>query len=127
MPRPSRRCASRAPGIRKLDDRAFAIEGDLTIKDQTHPVVLDAELLGTVTGMQGGRVTAVSAQTKISRKDWGLTWNVALESGGWLVGDEIGIHMEFELVAPVVAQPTERATGHGQILCPGVRAPCPRE
>jgi polyisoprenoid-binding protein YceI len=89
--------------IRKLDERAFAIEGDLTIRDQTHPVVLDAELLGTVTGMQGGRVTAVSAQTKISRKDWGLTWNVALESGGWLVGDDIGVNIEFELVAPAVA------------------------
>jgi polyisoprenoid-binding protein YceI len=97
-------------GIRKLDDRAFAIEGDLTIKDQTHPVVLDAELLGTVTGMQGGRITAVSAQTKISRKDWGLTWNVALESGGWLVGDEIGVHMEFELVAPAVTPAPEQET-----------------
>jgi polyisoprenoid-binding protein YceI len=96
--------------IRKLDDKAFAIEGDLTIRDQTHPVVLDAELLGTVTGMRGERVTAVSARTKISRKDWGLTWNVALEGGGWLVGDEIGIHIEFELVAPVAEQPAERET-----------------
>lgn len=94
-------------GIRRLDERAFAIAGDLTIKDQTHPVVLDAELLGTVTGMDGGRVTAVSAQTKINRKDWGLTWNVALESGGWLVGDEIGIHIEFELVAPAIAPAAE--------------------
>ncbi len=96
--------------IRKLDDRAFAIAGDLTIKDQTHPVVLDAELLGTVTGMRGERVTAVSARSKISRKDWGLTWNVALESGGWLVGDEIGVNIEFELVAPAVAPAVERET-----------------
>ncbi len=96
--------------IRKLDDRAFTIDGDLTIRDQTHPVVLDAELLGTVTGMHGERVTAVSARTKISRKDWSLTWNVALESGGWLVGDEIGVHIEFELVAPVVAPKPELVT-----------------
>jgi hypothetical protein len=59
---------------------------------------LDAELLGTVAHMQGGRLTAVSADTTINRKDWGLTWNVGLESGGWLVGDEIKIHIE--LVAP---------------------------
>jgi polyisoprenoid-binding protein YceI len=96
-------------GIRRLDERSFTIDGDLTIKDQTHRVVLDAELLGTATGMQGGRVSAVSAQTKISRKDWGLTWNVALESGGWLVGDEIGVHIEFELVAPAIALEPELA------------------
>ncbi|MDO8485791.1 MAG: YceI family protein [Candidatus Limnocylindrales bacterium] len=88
--------------IAKVSDRDFKISGDLTIKDQTHPIVLDAELLGTVAGMQGGRVTAVSADTRINRKDWGITWNVGLESGGWLVGDEIRIHIEFELVAPAL-------------------------
>lgn len=92
----------RSTGIAKIGDRDYQITGDLTIKDQTHPVVLDAELLGTVPHMQGGRLTAVSADTKINRKDWGLTWNVSLESGGWLVGDEIKIHIEFELVAPAL-------------------------
>jgi polyisoprenoid-binding protein YceI len=90
----------RSTSIAKVSNRDYEITGDLTIKDQTHPVVLDAELLGTVAAMQGGRLTAVSADTKINRKDWGLTWNVALESGGWLVGDDIKIHVEFELVAP---------------------------
>ena len=90
----------RSTGIAKVSDRDYRISGELTIKDQTHPVVLDAQLLGTVTGMQGGLLTGISADTKISRKDWGLSWNVALESGGWLVGDEITIHIEFELVAP---------------------------
>jgi hypothetical protein len=47
-------------------------------------------------------MTAVSADARINRRDWGLTWNVALESGGWLVGDEIKIHLEFELVAPAL-------------------------
>lgn len=89
----------RSTSIAKVSDRDFQITGDLTIRDQTHPVVLNTELLGTMTGLSGGQVTAVSADTKISRKDWGLTWNVALESGGWLVGDEIKIHVEFELVA----------------------------
>jgi Uncharacterized conserved protein len=89
----------KSTSIAKISDRDYRIAGDLTIKDQTHPVVLDAELLGTVAHMQGGRLTAVSADTKINRRDWGLTWNVSLESGGWLVGDEIKIHIEFELVA----------------------------
>ena len=88
--------------IARISPRAYEITGDLTIKDQTHPVVLDAELLGTVAGLQGGRMTAVSADAKINRRDWGLTWNVALESGDWLVGDEIKIHLEFELVAPAL-------------------------
>ncbi|HEY7941976.1 MAG TPA: YceI family protein [Candidatus Limnocylindrales bacterium] len=93
--------------IARISPRAYEITGDLTIRDQTHPVVLDAELLGTVAGLQGGRLTAVSADARISRKDWGLTWNVALESGGWLVGDEIKIHLEFELVAPALTvEPT---------------------
>ena len=89
----------RSTSIAKFSDHDFQITGDLTIKDQTHPVVLNTELLGTVPGLQGGLVTAVSADTKINRKDWGLSWNVALETGGWLVGDEITIHIEFELTA----------------------------
>lgn len=89
----------RSTSIGKVSDRDYQITGDLTIKDQTHPVVLDAELLGTVTGMQGGLLTAISADTKLNRRDWGLTWNVSLESGGWLVGDEITVHIEFELTA----------------------------
>lgn len=90
----------KSTSIAKVGDRDYEISGNLTIKGQTHPIVLDAELLGTVAGMQGGRLTAVSADTSIDRKDWGLTWNVGLESGGWLVGDKIKIHIEFELVAP---------------------------
>ena len=86
--------------IEKVGGPAYKVHGDLTIKDRTRPVVLDAELLDTFTGMQGGRLAAVSADTTINRKDWGLTWNVALESGGWLVGDEVKVHLEFELKAP---------------------------
>ncbi len=97
---PEMRFASKS--IAKVSDRHFEISGDLTIKGQTHPVVLDAELLGIVAGMRGGRLTAVSADTRIDRRDWGLTWNVGLESGGWLVGDTIRIHIEFELTAPAV-------------------------
>jgi polyisoprenoid-binding protein YceI len=102
----------KSTSIARISPRLFTITGDLTIRDQTHPVTLDAELLGTVPGMQGGRLTAISADARIDRKAWGLTWNVPLESGGWLVGDEIRIHIEFELVAPAVevAAPAREAT-----------------
>ena len=70
----------------------------------TRPVVLDAEALGIVTGMDGRRHAGFEATAKIKRSDWGLTWNVGLEAGGWLVSDEIAIDLEVaadELAAAV--------------------------
>jgi polyisoprenoid-binding protein YceI len=72
--------------------------GDLTIKDVTHEVTLDVEYLGQAKSPWNSISAGFSAQTKINRKDWGLTWNVALETGGLLVGDEITINIELELV-----------------------------
>lgn len=85
--------------------QSYRLEGELTIKGQTRPVVLDAEIEGIVANLQGGRRAAFTASTRISRKDWDLTWNVALESGGWLVGDEIRISIDLALVdAPAEAK-----------------------
>lgn len=75
------------------------IHGDLTIRGVTRPVVLDAELAGIVPNMQGGRRAAFSASTKINREDFGLTWNVALESGGLLVSREIKIEIDLAVVS----------------------------
>lgn len=72
----------------------YRITGDLTIRDVTRQVVLDAEYLGVVTSMQGGRHAGFSARTKLNREDWGLTWNVGLESGGWLVGKDITLTID---------------------------------
>jgi len=76
----------------------YKIEGDLTIRGETRPVTLDAEIGGVVANMQGGRRAAFNATTKVSRKAWGLTWNVALESGGFLVGDEIKITLDMAVL-----------------------------
>jgi polyisoprenoid-binding protein YceI len=76
----------------------YRIDGDLTIKGVTRPVTLEAEIGGVVPNLQGGRRAAFSATTKISRKAWGLTWNVALESGGFLVGDDIKISMDVAVL-----------------------------
>jgi polyisoprenoid-binding protein YceI len=75
--------------------------GDLTIRDVTRPVVLDFEYAGQAKSPWGTTSAGFSAQTKINRKDWGLNWNVALETGGWLVSDEIKINIELELVKQV--------------------------
>jgi polyisoprenoid-binding protein YceI len=82
----------------------YRIEGDLTIKGVTHPVVLDAEFLGIQPDFKKDPArnrAAFSATTKINRKDWGLTWNVGLEAGGWLVGDTITITIEVAALADV--------------------------
>lgn len=81
---------------------AWKLHGDLTIRDETHPVTLDAVISGVVADMRGGRRAAFAAQTRIPRETWGLTWNVALESGGWLVGKELGVEIDLALVEPAV-------------------------
>jgi polyisoprenoid-binding protein YceI len=74
------------------------LTGDLTIRDITHPVTLDVEFVGKSKSPWGTTAYGFSATTKISRKEWNLVWNVALETGGVLVGDEITISIEIELV-----------------------------
>jgi polyisoprenoid-binding protein YceI len=75
----------------------LSIEGILTIHGVSKPVVLDAEITPEMKGMGGKVSRGVSATTKINRKDFGLTWNKALESGGVLVGDDVTIQVDAEL------------------------------
>jgi len=87
----------------------WAISGDLSIRGVTRPVVLDAAPLGVVTGMDGRRHAGFEATTKIRRSDWGLTWNVGLEAGGWLVSDEIVIELEVAADEVAAAAVVERS------------------
>jgi polyisoprenoid-binding protein YceI len=84
--------------VEKIDNENFRVTGDLTIKDVTKPVVLDVEYAGLVKSPWGSVSAGFSAHTKINRKEWGLVWNVALETGGLLVGEDIKIDLEVELV-----------------------------
>jgi polyisoprenoid-binding protein YceI len=88
----------RGTGVEHVGGTEWKILGELTIKDVTRPVALDAEFLGGVTDPWGGQRVVFSAETRIKREDFGLTWNVALETGGWLVGSEIRIGIEVEAV-----------------------------
>ena len=74
------------------------LHGELTIRGVTRPVVLDVEYAGMAKSPWGTTSAGFSARTTINRKDWGLNWNVALETGGWLVSDEIKIAIDVELV-----------------------------
>ncbi|HEX2717160.1 MAG TPA: YceI family protein, partial [Gemmatimonadaceae bacterium] len=81
---------------RKGDD--FRVLGDLTIRGVTRQVNLDVTDEGRGRDPWGGERAGFSATTKINRRDFGLTWNQALETGGVLVGDEIKISIDAEFV-----------------------------
>ena len=72
------------------------LHGDLTIRDVTKPVVLDVTYLGSSKSPWGTTKAGFEASTKINREDWDLTWNAAVETGGWLVGKDITINIEAE-------------------------------
>jgi polyisoprenoid-binding protein YceI len=80
------------------DGDGYRVAGELTIHGVTKPVTLEVEGGERVTDPWGGTRTGFSARTSISRKDFGLTWNVALEAGGFLVGDKLDINLEIEAV-----------------------------
>jgi polyisoprenoid-binding protein YceI len=82
--------------IEVTGDESAKIHGDLTIRGTTRPVVLEAEYLGENTNPWGAKVVGFNGVTKINREDFGLTWNVALETGGVLVGKDIKIELDVE-------------------------------
>jgi len=83
--------------IKKVDDTNFQIIGDLTMHGVTKEVTLDAVYEGHLAKDNWGKErTAFIANGKVSRKDFGMTWNKALELGGVVVGDEIRITLEVE-------------------------------
>ena len=82
----------------------YQVVGDLTLKDITREVVLEAEFLGRMTDPFGTERLAFSARTSIERKDFGLTWNKALETGGVLVGERIDIELDVQAVKAAAAE-----------------------
>jgi polyisoprenoid-binding protein YceI len=88
--------AFRSTEIRLTGGNSFLIVGDLTIRDVTREVVLDAVFEGWGPGAQGGVMAAFSATTEIEREDWDMTWNMAVETGGLLVGKTARIEISVE-------------------------------
>jgi polyisoprenoid-binding protein YceI len=79
------------------DGDDWAITGDLTIKDVTKPITIDFESTGSARDPFGNLRIGFEGKATLSRKDWGLTWNAALETGGMLVSDKI--KLEFDISA----------------------------
>jgi polyisoprenoid-binding protein YceI len=93
----------------KTGENTGKLVGDLTIRDVTKEVTLEVEYNGQAKSPWGTTSAGFTAATKINRKDWNLNWNVALETGGWLVGDEVKINLEVEIVKQPEAQPVAAA------------------
>ena len=79
---------------------SFKATGDLTIHGVTKSVVLDVTFEGRATDGYGNARIGYEAHAKISRKEFGLTWNQALETGGWAISDEVKVELSVEAIAP---------------------------
>jgi polyisoprenoid-binding protein YceI len=81
----------------KKSDDEFTLNGNLTIKDVTKPVSLHVNFGGIAKDPYGNTKAGFTIEGKINRKDFGLTWNAALETGGVMVSEELKIHSEIQL------------------------------
>lgn len=94
--------------VEKKGEDRYHLLGDLTIRNVTREVPLDVTLEGRGKTPYGTNIAGFTITGTISRKDFELNWNVALESGGWLVSDQVKLEIDAEIVesvpAPVEAQ-----------------------
>lgn len=81
-----------------IDLDAMTLTGDLTIRGVTHPVTLDFTYEGMVPYPWGGDRAMFRANTEVAREDWNVSWNVALETGGWLVSKAVELEIEAQAV-----------------------------
>jgi len=84
--------------VELVGDRRARLVGDLTIRGRSREVELDVELQGIAKSPWGNYSAGFSASASFNRKQWGLEWNQALETGGVLVGDKVNVDIEVELV-----------------------------
>ncbi len=84
--------------VRRVGDDEFEVEGDLTIRDVTRPVTLRVTLEGHIRDPWGNERVGLSAEGRIKRSDFGLKWNMVLETGGVAVGDDVRISIQLEAV-----------------------------
>jgi polyisoprenoid-binding protein YceI len=88
----------RSTRIQRNEGDRFAVKGDLTIHGVTGSVSFDVAFLGKANDPWGNERIAFEAETTVNRKDFGLTWNAALETGGFLVGDDVKISLSVQAV-----------------------------
>ena len=85
-------------GVEKLSDTDFKFTGDLTVKGTTKPLTIDLEFQGTAKDPYGNLRAGFEGKGQVNRKDWGVTYNAALETGGVLVGEKVGLEFDISLI-----------------------------
>ncbi len=85
--------------VARSDTTTWTVTGDLTIKGVTNPVTIDFESTGSAKDPFGNLRVGFEGSTSINRKDWGLTWNAALETGGVLVSEKIKLEFDVSAIA----------------------------
>lgn len=93
----------RSTHVEREGANAYRVTGDLTIRGKTNPVELEMAVSGPIKDPWGNDKMALSLDGKLNRKQWGLEWNVLLESGGVLVSEEIRVHVEVEAAPASIA------------------------
>lgn len=90
--------AFKSTRIEREGDDEYKVYGELTLRGVTREIVLDAEYAGLSKDPWGGTRTGISLRGSLNRKDFGLTWNAALETGGILVGEKIKLELDIQAV-----------------------------
>nr|WP_193081155.1 YceI family protein [Brevibacterium aurantiacum] len=87
--------------IDEVDEGSYIVTGELTIRDMTKTVSIPLELIGVESDPFGSLRAGLEGSRRIDRKDWGVTWNTKLDSGGVLVSDTITLEFELSLIKNV--------------------------
>lgn len=87
--------------IDEVDEGSYIVTGDLTIRDMTKTVSIPLELIGVDTDPFGNLRAGLEGTRRIDRKDWGVTWNTKLDSGGVLVSDKLTLEFELSLIKKI--------------------------
>jgi polyisoprenoid-binding protein YceI len=88
----------KSTGVKRLSDGELVIEGDMTIRDVTKPIVLSAELSDIVVDPYGQTKVGMSINERVKRSEYGLKWNAVTEAGSIVVSDEIKLNCEIQFV-----------------------------
>lgn len=88
----------RSTDVERAGEHEYRVKGELTLRGTTRPVSFTVESTPTVKDPWGNDRSGVTATGKLNRKDWGLTWNQALEAGGVLVSDEVKFTLDLSLM-----------------------------
>jgi polyisoprenoid-binding protein YceI len=83
-----------------LGEDRFRLTGDLTVRDVSRPISIDFELTGAVKDPWGMIRVGFEGSVAVNRRDWGLEWNMALDTGGFLVSERVTIELDLALVRP---------------------------